>query len=277
MSEDKTPPEDSTGTDGKLGPDDPRDGAKRPDDGVPGKRLGDFQLLRELGRGCLLLLLIPVLDAGPLAAHTDISPGGAHDKILAGGDLIILDVRETSEFCGTTHHIEDAVNLPWNSGVLQARSSLLPVDHEIIVVCASGGRSHQAASFLDSQGYTSVYDMLGGMSAWTWQPEFCDAEPFVRLGKSASDTEIDWTPTTGVQDYDLLRGLVGNLADNVTSVDLGSTDCLANDSPFTHYKDLDFPPPGSCHFYLPRQKDGSWGQSSRGQDRVPGSADCGLP
>ena len=35
------------------------------------------------------------------------------------------------------------------------------------MVCHSGGRSNSAANFLDSQGFTNIYDMKGGMSSWT--------------------------------------------------------------------------------------------------------------
>jgi rhodanese-related sulfurtransferase len=197
--------------------------------------------------------------------------------IPAGGDLIVLDVREVSEFCGAAQHIADAASFPWNSGVLQARFAMLPIDHTIIVVCASGGRSHAAANFLDSQGYASIYDMTGGMSAWEWETESCAMEPVVRLDKLASEPEVNWTPATGVQDYDLLRGFVDNLMGNASTVDLGITECLVNDTPFTFHRDSDYPPAGVSHFYLTRQKDGTWGQSSQSQDRVPGSEDCGLP
>lgn len=233
--------------------------------------------LRSLVFRCLVLLLVSTVYAPLPNAHTDISASEAHDMILAGGDLIVLDVREYSEFCGSTSHIADAACLPWNSDVLQARFSLLPVDHEIIVVCAFGGRSHQAADFLESQGYTSVYDMLGGMSAWAWETESCGSEPLVRLGSTAPDTEIDWTPTTGAQDYDLLRGAVEELTEDASFVDLGLTDCLADDTPFTYHRDSGLPPSGTCHFYLARQKDGTWGQSSQGRERVADPPDCGLP
>jgi rhodanese-related sulfurtransferase len=232
------------------------------------------------GRTISIFLLLLVNLAVPVSrpdAHTDISASDAHDMILAGGDLIVLDVREYSEFCGPSSHIEDAASLPWNSGILQARLSALPVDGTIIVVCASGSRSHQAASFLDSRGYTDIYDMGGGMGAWRWETEACDAEPVVRMHKPASEIRINWTPTPGVQDYDLLRGYIDDLADNVTTVDLGVTECRADDTPFTYHTALDAPFPGSPYFYLARQKSGSWGRSSQGQERVPGTDDCSSP
>jgi hypothetical protein len=57
--------------------------------------------------------------------------------------------------------------------VLQARYEELPIDDPILVVCRSGGRSNQAATFLDSMGFSVIYDMQGGMNAWIWDTELC--------------------------------------------------------------------------------------------------------
>jgi rhodanese-related sulfurtransferase len=227
-------------------------------------------------RLCLALLCSLVSLVRPAEAHTDITAGQARDMIAAGG-VIVLDVRENSEFCGFVEHIEDAANLPWNSEVLNARYGLFPVDAEIIVVCASGNRSNQASNFLDSQGYSNVYDMLGGMGGWTYGTEACDSEPALRLGKPAADSEINWTPTDGVQDYDLLKGFVDNIAVGSGFIDLGATECLADDSPFTYYIDPEIPFPGSCRFYLARHITDTWGESSGRLGRLPGGADCQLP
>jgi rhodanese-related sulfurtransferase len=74
-----------------------------------------------------------------------------------------VDVREVYEYCDAIGHIAGALNYPWNSGVLRALYEELPADCPLLVVCRSGGRSNQAANFLDSKGYSLVYDMLGGM------------------------------------------------------------------------------------------------------------------
>jgi hypothetical protein len=171
-------------------------------------------------------------------------------------------------------HIEDAVNLPWNSAVLSARYSELPTDVDIIVVCASGGRSDLAASFLDGQGFTNIYDMLGGMSAWVWEKESCDSAPIVRAYDDGSDMWVNWTPTAGAQDYDLLRGQVEKLSDELTFVDLGPTSCLADDSVYTYWADQDIPDAGSVYFYLARQRDDTWGESSQHQERLSSSHSC---
>lgn len=227
--------------------------------------------LRPIARCLMPSLVLAFVISAPLA-HTDITVAEAYAMILSDASLVVLDVREYSEFCDPPLHIEDAACLPWSSGVLQARFAELPADVDIIVLCAAGGRSHLAADFLDDQGFTSVYDMLGGMNAWTEETEACDEEPYLTVSKQASGTEINWTPIAGTQDYDLIRGLIDNMADAGAFVDLGVTTCLSDDSAFTFYTDPGFP--FSPYFYVARQRDGSLGKSSSGKERKSASASC---
>ena len=192
--------------------------------------------------------------------------------ILADASLVVLDVREYSEFCGSLQHIEDAASLPWNSAVLQARFDELPGDVDIIVVCSSGGRSHQAATFLDTQGFSNIYDMQGGMNAWSWDKEACDASPAISMHETAAGTEINWTPAHNLQDYDLIRGLLEEIVDAGTFIDLGAADCLCKDSPFTYFVDPE--QPSTAYFYLARRSDGNWGESSDRVPRSPASLSC---
>jgi len=109
--------------------------------------------------------------------YSDVTPEQAKNMIDTNEQLIVVDVREESEYCNAAAtppgHIPGALNYPWNSGVLQARYSELPIDSDIVVVCGVGGRSKKAAQFLCSQGYNSVYNMTGGMSAWQWETIVC--------------------------------------------------------------------------------------------------------
>ena len=106
-------------------------------------------------------------------AHTDVSVAQALDMVNTNDQLIVVDVRELSEYCGTLGHIPGALNYPWSSGVLEDTYGELPLEGEILVVCHSGGRSNSASNFLDSQGFTNIYDMNGGMSSWTGQTVGC--------------------------------------------------------------------------------------------------------
>ncbi len=122
----------------------------------------------------LLLVGLSLIMSGPCVfAHTDVTAQQARELIDSTDDLAVIDVREPSEYCGTRGHIPGALNYPLSSGVLHDRYEELPMDGPILVVCQSGGRSNQAATFLDSQGFSMVYDMMGGMNSWIWETELC--------------------------------------------------------------------------------------------------------
>jgi len=97
----------------------------------------------------------------------NISAAEARAILDSGDDVLFLDVREPGEFSGG--HITGALNMPWNSGVLQAQHGTLP-NKPIVVYCGSGGRSAAASAFLVANGHVNIYNMLGGYSAWTALP-----------------------------------------------------------------------------------------------------------
>lgn len=82
-------------------------------------------------------------------------------KLVAGEKLHILDVREAEEV--QAGHIPEVIHIPLS--LLQFKLQELEKKLPYIVVCRSGGRSHQACNLLDSYGY-AVTNMLGGMQEW---------------------------------------------------------------------------------------------------------------
>jgi rhodanese-related sulfurtransferase len=91
--------------------------------------------------------------------------------------LIVVDVRDQSEYCSETAtppgHIPGSLLYPWNSQWLQNHYTELPEYGDILVVCGVGGRSALASQFLCTNGFTSVHNMTGGMSAWTGETVGC--------------------------------------------------------------------------------------------------------
>jgi phage shock protein E len=80
-------------------------------------------------------------------------------KIEAGARVI--DVRSPAEFRGGSY--PSAMNIPLDE--LPAKiDRLRPLDKPIVVYCASGARSAQAASLLKKAGFTDVVNG-GGLSA----------------------------------------------------------------------------------------------------------------
>lgn len=102
-----------------------------------------------------------------------ISPAELKSRLNNGDQLAILDVWEPHELqiCS----LANTVHIPL--GQLPQRLSELAdwKDGEIVVYCRSGGRSQRAASFLQTNGFKSVYNLSGGILAWSDQvdPTVC--------------------------------------------------------------------------------------------------------
>ena len=79
---------------------------------------------------------------------------------LIDNGAIIIDVREVNEF--NDGHIEGAYNIPLSN----IESVDYELDSTIIVYCASGMRSMEAAKKLSDMGYTSLYNLDGGLINW---------------------------------------------------------------------------------------------------------------
>ncbi len=78
-----------------------------------------------------------------------------------GEDLALFDVR-TDEERGIAF-IEGAVQLSEEG---EAKVRALEKDARIVFHCHKGGRSQQAAEYFLGQGYTNVYNLMGGIDAW---------------------------------------------------------------------------------------------------------------
>jgi phage shock protein E len=78
------------------------------------------------------------------------------DKIKAGAKII--DVRTTGEFADEAY--PGAVNIPLNE--LPGRlNELGPKDRPLVLYCASGARSAQAARLLKQEGFADVVNAGG--------------------------------------------------------------------------------------------------------------------
>ena len=80
---------------------------------------------------------------------------------------LILDVRERWEY--EVCRISQAQSIPMQE--ITERIADLPQRENIVVVCHHGMRSLQVAQYLESLGFTSVYNLSGGIAAWADQVE----------------------------------------------------------------------------------------------------------
>ncbi|HMC13351.1 MAG TPA: rhodanese-like domain-containing protein [Gallionellaceae bacterium] len=85
-------------------------------------------------------------------------------QLINHKEACILDVREQDEF--KAGHLLNAKSIPL--GKLRDRIGELERYREkpIVVVCRSGQRSATACALLDKEGFSQVYNLSGGVTAW---------------------------------------------------------------------------------------------------------------
>lgn len=92
----------------------------------------------------------------------EISVEETQERLKAGAKLI--DVREDNEW--NAEHAKDAEHI--GRGVIERDIVWKYPDKEteLILYCGGGYRSALAADNLQKMGYTNIYSMIGGWTAW---------------------------------------------------------------------------------------------------------------
>src|SRR5918911_4997368 len=80
-----------------------------------------------------------------------------------GEDVVYLDVREQQEW--NLFRIRGAVHVPLGA-IGQRVGDVVPRDRRVVVYCARGGRSIEAADVMQSMGYSNVATLSGGIMGW---------------------------------------------------------------------------------------------------------------
>jgi rhodanese-related sulfurtransferase len=94
----------------------------------------------------------------------ELSPREFLDRRENGEEMTLLDVREDWEVA-LAPVPTDTVHIPM--GEISDRIGELDPKKETVVICRSGGRSAQVADFLERQGFTKVFNLSGGILAWS--------------------------------------------------------------------------------------------------------------
>lgn len=92
----------------------------------------------------------------------EVTPQNLKDNLK---DLLIIDVRRSSEFTGELGHIEGAKLITLGNDLVQFLQDY-DCNKEIVFVCRSGARSGQATAFSQELGYKNTANMIGGMILW---------------------------------------------------------------------------------------------------------------
>ncbi|MFV8353536.1 thioredoxin domain-containing protein [Flavobacterium sp. XS2P14] len=86
------------------------------------------------------------------------------EKIATTPKQQILDVRTPDEF--SSDHIENAKNINWLGSTFISDVEKMDKSVPVFVYCKSGGRSQKAAEKLNKLGFTTIYQLEGGILKW---------------------------------------------------------------------------------------------------------------
>ena len=117
----------------------------------------------------LLLALVLTACGGGSQGYNQIDAEEAKSMMDSNADVIILDVRQQSEY--DEGHIPNAVLFPLDTIDADNAADILPdSDATILIYCRSGNRSVQASKKLAELGYTNLYE-FGGINSWPYDIE----------------------------------------------------------------------------------------------------------
>lgn len=140
--------------------------------------------------GLVLAAIIGVVILAGRPAGTASSSGGeglvnvdsARAKELVAAGERIIDVRTPSEF--EAAHMPGAENVPLDQ--LQAALASWDKTEPLLVYCATGARSAEAVSVLQSAGFATIHHLAAGIVSW-------DGD--VETGQQVAQAPVDEKPT----------------------------------------------------------------------------------
>lgn len=111
------------------------------------------------------LLIICLIITGCGIKYETIDANKAMTIINEESNTVIIDVRSSEEY--NEGHIKNAINIPLD----EIKDINYNKETNIILYCATGVRSSEAAKELSSLGYTKIYNLDGGLLNWGFELE----------------------------------------------------------------------------------------------------------
>lgn len=140
--------------------------------------------------GVILLAVVIALTLPSPAVREDVTNAQLRDLVAKGARLV--DVRSPGEFA--MGHIQGAVNVPVDT--ITTASAAWGHDAPIVVYCATGARSYEAAQYLAAHGFTKVYNLKAGIVAWDGPVTKSDAPAVSALQTNGKPVLIDFFSPT---------------------------------------------------------------------------------
>jgi rhodanese-related sulfurtransferase len=110
-----------------------------------------------------LMLLWPEISR-LMGASSEIGTLDATRLMNQGSSTLVLDIRDGEDFA--TGHLPKARHIPLGELSKRVDEIAKYKDKPVIVTCKSGSRAGAASRLLRKAGFTTVYQLKGGLAAW---------------------------------------------------------------------------------------------------------------
>jgi thioredoxin 1 len=113
-----------------------------------------------------LLLIFTSVSSAQLPdslKYKSLVPNEFQIAFLNDSNALLVDVREFFEY--KKSRIKDAVNIPSSEDLSESSDSIDKEKH-LFVYCTSGYRARRVAVKLYDYGFTHIYNLDGGLTAW---------------------------------------------------------------------------------------------------------------
>lgn len=118
-----------------------------------------------------ILLVILTITSGAMLLFPMLRPGGKEVSpseatlLVNRDDAVFIDVRSAAEFA--SGHVPDAINIPREKIAERVAELEKYKGRPLIINCASGVRSGSACGELNKRGFEKVFNLAGGVGAWS--------------------------------------------------------------------------------------------------------------
>jgi rhodanese-related sulfurtransferase len=110
-----------------------------------------------------LMLLWPEISR-LIGASNELGTLEVTQLLNQGANTLVLDIREGPEY--TSGHVPRARHIPLGELSKRVDEIVKFKDKPVIVTCKNGSRAGAATRLLRKAGFTSVYQLKGGLAAW---------------------------------------------------------------------------------------------------------------
>lgn len=111
----------------------------------------------------VLLLTSLMFSSVQAASVQNVDSRTAQKMLKENAEVYLIDVRTPQEYLQA--RLAGAHLIPIDKFL--NRINEVPADRPLMIYCAVGARSSQVAEYLAHKGYPEVYDLRGGIEAWS--------------------------------------------------------------------------------------------------------------